>query len=163
MKTAFYDTTETAEVRHPADIIEPAQVDANLKMTAEAYNKITHWILSAGSVEKIGLRALCIYTCAQRRAVPRDGLFRTLETPEAASMGRKMLCTIMAWVIRAKTPVAIGRRAIAAFTAIRQEVTGEKNLSAIGQKAGCKKQAISKNQMAYRRAMNLRTCRKTAA
>ena len=69
MKTHLnLNSRETATLCHPVDALEPDPSDVPLKMTAEAYNRVTQWILAGKTFEKIGLRAICIHRCALRPA-----------------------------------------------------------------------------------------------
>ena len=145
MKTPFYSNAlETSNQNHPVDILEPDTSDESYKMTGEAYNRIAQWILDGKTLEGIGLRAMCIYRCAGRQILPAGGLFCCLETEESQVLTKKMLSVVLTWIVRGRTSAETGRRALAAFAAIRQEVTGNKTLGGIGVVARCSKQAISK-------------------
>jgi len=163
MKTQLYhNSRETATLCHPVDALEPDLCDVPIKMTAEAYNRVTQWILAGNTFEKIGLRAICIHRCALRPTLPISGLFESLETGKSRILARKMICAILGWVLLGRTPDEIGRRALSAFCAIRQELSQEKTLADIGAKMGCSKQAVSKSQKNFRKKMGMRPTAGTA-
>jgi len=154
MRTPFIENKiEYSDSRHPADILEPETRDANLLQAAEAFNTISHWVLEITDPSEIGRRALCILLCAQRNELPRNGIFRSIETDTAELLVKSALVEILTILVDPLDLTCTGRKVVAAFSWIRKEIMGAKTLSDLGRMLGCKKQAVSQSQARFERAL----------
>lgn len=137
------------DTKTPADLCDPEEVDQDLIMCEEVYNEISQWVLEAGTVHKIGLRALCIIRCLSLPALPVNGIFSHLETENARKLAKISLRKIFEIIVEGKSIETSGMKAAAVLSGIRSDHVGGVSLREFGTELGCTKQNISKHRKTF--------------